>query len=396
MPIPGSSTPRRPKIVCAVVVAHLPRNAAGNTWAFLNWVLGLQQAGCDVWMVEHLNRSDLQYPEGAEAPAESLHERTWRRAVEQHGLQERATLFLDDDAPNAEAFTRWAADADAFINISGQFKLDHRVAHLPRRAYVDLDPAFTQLWAETLGVDMNYAPHTHFFTVGAGIGTTARIPVTPQRWIPTLPAVSLPHWTQVADAPLPVDPRGCWTTVTHWHGYKSIPWDGRLHGDKRESLVTVRELPQRGPRLLAATDMEPSWTDYAEFSACGWRFVPAADITAEDEVYRAFLAAGLGEFSVAKQGYVVSRSGWFSDRSACYLALGRPVVLQDTGWTDVLPSDAGLLAWNTLDEAAEVLRAVEADLPRHRAAARRIAEEYLDARKVMAKVLDHLGLAVES
>lgn len=387
-----AAAPRPLKIVCAVVVAHLPRNSAGNTWAFLHWVLGLQQAGCDVWMVEHLQRAELQYAEGQAAPAESLHERTWRRAVEQHGLHERATLFLDDDAPNAEAFTRWAEDADAFVNLSGQFKLDHRVAHLARRAYVDLDPVFTQLWAETLGVDMNFAPHTHFFTVGACLGTSARLPAMTQRWIPTLPAVSLTHWASVAPTPLPVDPRGCWTTVTHWHGYKSLPWDGRLHGDKRESLVTVRGLPQRGPRLLVATDMEPSWSDYGEFSACGWRFVPAADITSDDAVYRAFLAGGLGEFSVAKQGYVVSHSGWFSDRSACYLALGRPVVLQETGWSEVLPSDAGLRAWHTEEEAAEVLREVEADYARHCAAARRIAEEYLDARLVARKFLAHLEL----
>lgn len=382
---------RRPKIVCAVVVAHLPRNSAGNTWAFLNWVLGLQQAGCDVWMVEHLTRAELQYPAGRPTPSESLHEHTWREAVERHGLQDRATLFLDDDAPNAEAFTRWAEDADAFINLSGQFKLAHRVQHIARRAYVDLDPAFTQLWAETLAVDMNYAMHTHFFTVGSCLAT-ARIPATPQTWIPTLPAVSLPHWTRVEDGALPVDPLGHWTTVTHWHGYKSIPWEGRLHGDKRESLVTVRDLPRFGPKLLVATDMEPSWSDYGEFSATGWKFAPAADITSDDGIYRRFLSAGLGEFSVAKQGYVVSRSGWFSDRSACYLALGRPVVLQETGWTDVLPSDGGLRAWTTVEEAAEVLREVEEKHPWHCAAARRIAEEFLDARKVATKFLQNLGV----
>ena len=381
---------RKPKIICAVVIAHVPENSSGNTWAFLNWAIGLREAGCDVWLVEHLDRQSLKAPaDGGSGP--SLNERLWQRVVEEFGFADRATLFLDDAADNAEEFTRWAEDADALINLSGQFKLHHRVAHVPRRAYVDLDPAFTQLWAATLDVDMNFAGHTDFFTVGTRLAA-ADLPDTGRTWLPTLTPVSLAHWTRVEDLPLPIDPSRCWTTVTHWHGYKTMPWQGRLYGDKRESLVGVRDLPRQGARLLVATDMQPDWPDYQEFSAAGWSFIAAAKITADARIYRQFLASSIGEFSVAKQGYTLSRCGWFSDRSACYLALGRPVVLEETGWSDVLPNGDGLCAWSTLDEAAAALQNFARDLPKHRAAARRIAEEFLDARKVTTAFLARLDL----
>ncbi len=382
---------RKPKIILGVVIAHVPRNAAGNAWAFLNWALGLREAGCDVWLVEHLERSTLAFDSSAPGGV-SVNESYWHEIAAEFGFAERATLFIDDDAPSADAFTRWAADADAVINLSGQFTLHHRVAHVPRRAYVDLDPAFTQLWAATLDVDMNFKGHTDFFSVGSRLAA-AHLPDTGLAWQPTLPPVSLAHWTKAEDVALPVDPTGCWTTVTHWHGYKTIPWEGRLYGDKRESLVEVRDLPRRGPRLLVATDMQPDWSDYQEFSAAGWRFIDAPKISGDARVYRKFLAASLGEFSVAKQGYVLSRCGWFSDRSACYLALGRPVVLQETGWSEVLPSGDGLRAWRDLDEAAAVLRELEADPARHCAAARRIAEEFLDACKVVSMFLSRIDLA---
>jgi hypothetical protein len=380
---------RKPKIICGVVIAHVPRNAAGNTWAFLNWAIGLREAGCDVWLVEHLDRAALAFEPG-DVTGVSVNEHYWKEIAAEFGFQDRATLFVDDEAANSAEFTRWAADADAVINLSGQFKLHHRIAHVPRRAYVDLDPAFTQLWA-SIDVDMNFKGHTDFFSVGSRLAA-AHLPDTGLKWQPTLPPVSLAHWTSVEDVALPVDPAGCWTTVTHWHGYKTMPWEGRLYGDKRESLVEVRDLPKHGPRLLVATDMQPDWTDYQEFFAAGWRFIDAPKISGDARVYRKFLAAGAGEFSVAKQGYVLSRCGWFSDRSACYLALGRPVVLQETGWSEALPSGDGLRAWHDVGEAAEVLREFERDPARHRTAARRIAEEFLDARKVATAFLNRIDL----
>jgi len=384
---------RQPKIICAVAIANVPY-LAGLAWIYLNWALGLRDASCDVWIVDQLDRAKLTV-DARDSSGESINERYWNEIVTDADFAGRATLFIDDRAPDSVAFTEWAADADAVINLSGQFKLHHRIAHVPRRAYVDLDPAFTQLWAATADVDMNFEGHTDFFSVGSRLGA-AHLPDTGLAWQPTLPPVSIRHWDAIEDVPLPVDPTGCWTTVTHWHGYHSMPWQGRWYGDKRESLIEVRDLPKRGPRLLVATDMQHDWSDYQDFRAAGWRFIHAPAITTDSRIYRSFLKASTGEFSVAKQGYVLSRCGWFSDRSACYLALGRPVALQETGWSEVLPSGDGLRAWRDIDEAAEVLAEFERDPVRHRMAARRIAEEFLDARKVTTALLGRLDVPIHA
>jgi len=386
----------RPRVVCAVVIAHVPENSAGNTWAFLNWALGLREAGLDVWLVEHLASTALAWPAGPRAAGGSLNERLWRQVVDEFGFTDRATLFIDGDAPEAGAFTTFAREADLFVNLSGQFHLHDRVVHIRRRLYVDLDPAFTQLWATTCDVDMNFDAHTDFASVGSCLDD-AILPRTGHRWLPTLPPVSLAHWSPEAAAadptPLPVSaqPDGMWTTVTHWYGYNQIPWDGHLYGNKRDSLVAIRELPRRGPRLLVVADLAPGWEDWDAFVAAGWRFAPPEAVCADWRVYRKFLAASLGEFSVAKDGYVVARCGWFSDRSACYLALGRPVALQDTGWPRVLPAGDGLAAWSTIDEAVASLEVFAAAPARHAAAARRIAQEHLAAPLVARRLLDQLG-----
>jgi hypothetical protein len=374
----------RPKIVVALVVAHVPQHSAGNTWAFLNWALAFRDAGWDVWIVEHLDRDQLLLPESG---GQSLNEQLWNAVADEFGFAGRATLFIDGDAPSREAFRQFAADARLFVNVSGQFKLHDLVAHIPARLYVDVDPAFTQLWAAVCGVDMNFDAHTHFATVAARL-PHALLPDTGRTWIPTLPPVSLAHWSPEALAacttrlPETVRPEGAWTTVTHWYGYSQIPWEGRTYGNKRDSFEKIVALPRSGHRLLVATDLQPDWPDHAEFAAAGWEFIPSTAVCDDWRVYRQFIGRSAGELGVAKDGYVVSRCGWFSDRSALYLALGRPVAMQDTGWADALPDGDGLRSWSTADEAAETLAAFAAEPERHATAARRIAEEHLAGARV--------------
>jgi hypothetical protein len=385
------------RLVCAVVIAHVPQNSAGNAWAFLNWALGFRQAGWDVWLVEHLNSDDLSWPEGERVAGDSLNEKIWRQVIAEFRFENRATLFLDDAAQSADAFAHFTRDAEVFVNLSGQFKVDRRVREIPLRIYVDMDPAFTQLWAEVCDVDMNFAGHTHFFSYGACMAT-AVLPRTGHDWLPTLPPVCLDFWSPevtVRDTTrLPAEalPDGAWTTVTHWYGYNQVPWGGRIYGNKRDSLIRVRDLPRHGARLLLATDLQPGWEDYDDFVDAGWRFISPAAVCSDWRVYRKFLAASAGEFSVAKDGYVVSECGWFSDRSACYLALGRPVALQETGWSRALPTGDGLKSWRHVEEAARTLREFAEDPDRHSAAAQRIAHEHLDAAKVVRQLLARLPI----
>jgi len=381
------------KVVLGVVIAHCPEHSAGNTWAFLQWALGFRRAGWEVWLVEHLESHGLLRREGE---AQSVNESMWRQVCTEFGFEKTATLFVDDAAQNAGAFTEFACDAPLFVNLSGQFKLHHRVEQIPRRVYVDIDPGFTQLWAAVAQVDMNFAGHTHFFSVASSMDT-ALLPDTGHRWLPTLPPVCCEVWSPEAVAadptPLPaaIHPQDAWTTITHWYGYKQMPWDGRIYGTKQDSLVKIRDLPKAGQPLAVATDLQPDWEDYAEFSAAGWKFLPNTEVCDDWRQYRKFLAFSAGEIGVAKDGYVVSKCGWFSDRSACYLALGRPVALQDTGWQSGVPEGDGLLAWRDLESAARVLNIFAAEPVRHQAAARALALEHFDAPKVVNTFLSRLS-----
>jgi hypothetical protein len=384
------------RVVCGVVIAHCPGPSAGNAWAFLNWILAFRDAGWDVWMVEHLVTKDLRWPGPERRPGESENEKLWARMVAEVGIEDHATLFIDGDARSARDFERFAAEATLFVNLSGQFRLLDRVSRIGQRVYVDMDPVFTQLWAVVSGVNMNFAGHTDFASYGDVDGPLT--PRTGHRWRGTLPPVSLDVWSpeRLSEAssvrlPGPVDPSGTWTTVGHWYGYDQMVWEGRVYGNKRDSWLEVRDLPRRGFRLAIATDLEPAWGDHEEFTAAGWRFIKVPEVASDWKTYRQFLGRSAGEFSVAKHGYVVSGSGWFSDRSASYLALGRPVVLEDTGWSRRLPSGEGLLAWSTPDEAAAQLARVEADLERHSRAARRIAERHLAGPVVIEELLRALG-----
>jgi hypothetical protein len=384
-----SDNPTR-RAVVAAVIAHCPTNAAGNTWAFMNWALGLRSLGWDVWLVENIGTDELSYPNPDETadPGQSANALHWETTVRAFGFEGRATLFFDGQSPDRERFRAFAEGSELFVNLSGQFKLHDLVAPIPRRAYVDLDPAFSQIWAVAFGCDMNWASHTHFYSVGTTLAT-AHIPNTGIDWRPVVPPVSLDHWPALA----PAEPTAPWTTVTYWYGFSELEWDGVRMGIKRDSFLALVDLPGRsGGRFRVATDLEEAWGDYGEFRVAGWEFCRPEVAGASVATYRSFIAASRGEIGVAKHGYVAARSGWLSDRTVCYLASGRPAVLQDTGWTRWLPGRPGLRAFATLDEAAEAIREIEADYPTHASEARRVAEEIFAADRVLPEFLRPMGI----
>lgn len=367
------------RVVVAGMVAGVP-DQGGAAWAVLQWVLGLRSLGHDVLLVE---------------PVEELTDGTARylRAVASaFDLHERAALVTGAGGAHGVG-RRTVADfcerADVVFDLAGMLAGSPLLASAPVRVYVDLDPAFTQLW-QAEGIDMGFADHTHFATVGLDVGAEDNpIPTCGLAWIPTLPPVALDHWE--ADGPHGSD----WTTVAHWRGYGSV-WSGGLrHGQKAHSWRGVLDLPRRTdaqlrPAIAIHADEE---ADIAALRSHGWSWHDPGDVAATPEAYRSFVLASCGELGIAKEGYVVSRSGWFSDRSACYLAAGRPVIAQDTGFPAHLPTGMGLLAFGDAAQAAEALARVRADYDRHAAAARSLARELLDARVVLRGLLDRVGVA---
>jgi hypothetical protein len=345
--------------------------------------------GWEVWLVEQVDSKKCVdgnfQPIDFDRSANLSH---WKKITEEFCFP--CSLFVDGKADNEKEFLLFARDAKVFLNISGHFKQHRVVAHIPQRIYLDLDPAFTQIWACAYNCDMNFEGHNHFFSVGTQIAS-ARIPQTGHAWIPTPPPVDLTFWEPQASAASPS--LNHWTTVAHWYGYNDIEWEGLPYTGKSAEFKKIEKLPSMtSASLMLATDLKPENEGYAEIISQGWKIHQASEICGDWETYRQFLADSRGEFAVAKGGYVTSHCGWFSDRSACYLALGRPVILQETGWSKFFNVDAGLLSFTDASSAVVALQKVESDYELHSRAAREIAEKFLDARKVAHNLLNNIGL----
>ena len=284
----------------------------------------------------------------------------------------------------------FAREAEFLFNISGHFHTPEVVAAIDRRVYVDLDPAFTQIWAEIYHSDMRLEMHNIFVTIGRRLGRKdCRSPLAGRDWRPVGVPVALEHFTLSNVA----EPGEVWTTFTHWYGYNPVEYLGEWYGNKSEEFDRLVDLPRRTrERLEIATDLNADDPTGARFRAGGWQLVDARPLNTPWQRYRDYAASSRGEFCVAKNGYVRSHCGWFSDRSAMYLALGRPVILQDTGWTDFYPSGEGLLAFTDETSAAAALEEVGRDPVRHARAARAIAEKYCAGPVVVNQFLESAEL----
>jgi len=383
--------PRR--VVIGVGIASYPLHAAGNTWAFLQWVLGFRQAGWDVWMVEDVHLAKCIDADGQTCdPALSANLAHWNAVVSEFGLKDRATLFFDGRPLEPSELTdllRFAREAEFLFNISGHFKQREVFAAAREKVYIDIDPTFTQIWAEVYQSNMNFDGHDKFLSIGRHLGRReCRAPLAGKTWLPIGVPVVLDYFTN----PNVDKPGDVWTTFTHWYGYPQVEYDGMWYGNKSEEFAKLVDLPKKtGEKLEIATDLHPEDKATRQFLESGWRLVDARPLNTPWQRYRDYLAQSRGEFCVAKNGYVQSRCGWFSDRSVAYLALGRPVILQETGWTDFYPHGEGLLAFHDEESARIALETVAKDPVRHARAARRIAEPYCSAPIVVNQFLETIG-----
>lgn len=354
-------------------------NRGGEAWVRLGYVLGLRDLGVDVQFVEQVDR--------AQCGDDAL--KAFARTAAEFGLTEGATLVGEDGRPlwgrAADELETVAREADLLVNVSGNLRCEPLFGLFRRRAYVDVDPGYTQLWLDA-GHDVGRArEHDVHFTVGLGVAAgTARLPDGGVRWRPTLPPVSLREWPVAGD----VAPDRL-TTVGSWRGgYGRVEQGGVLHGQKAHEFRKLAELPRATDVVLeAALAFDPADADdRARLEAGGWRLTdPAA--TADAREYRSYVQSSPGELSPAQGVYVATRSGWFSDRTACYLASGRPAIVQDTGLAGALPTGDGLLTFATPGEAAACIAEVTARYAAHRAAARELAERHLAATVVLERLL---------
>jgi hypothetical protein len=368
------------RIAVSGMVAGDPHQG-GASWAVLQYVLGLRRLGHEVVLVEPVAAEELELSASASYLA---------AVAERFGL-EQATL-VDPDGNSApipsERLRELLAGAELLLNVSGMLAVPELLEPVPVRAYLDLDPFFNQRW-HLQGADMGFAAHSHFVTVAAGIGDPDNdVPTLGLEWIETVPPVVLEQWTPATEPPaLP------FTTIGHWRSYGPIEHEGSRYGLRAHSLRELIELPRRtrAEFLLALGIHEDERADLEALAGNGWRLADPDEVAATPDRYRDFIRASRAEIGIAKEGYVRSRSGWFSDRSACYLASGRPVVAQDTGFGRSLPVGEGLLAFDTVEAAAAAVEDVLARPQEHERAAREIAVEMFDSDRVLGRLLERLG-----
>jgi len=369
----------------------------GVVWDYGQYALGLERLGFEVYYLEDAGWlsydpdqrdwvEDAVYgvkylKQSLSYLSKSLSERWHFRSAngKAHGM-------------SASHIAEVVKSAKLMINVSGGTLLRDEYLTCPRKVLIDTDPGWNHFHNyprmdanPTWGDRHGYRAHDYFFTYAERMGCSdCLLPDLGLNWQPTRPPVIAGRWRQKP-------PGKTWTTVMTWKSFtEQIEYRGVKYGTKDIEFEKIKALPGQVPFALElAIGGDPP---RQELHNLGWSVVDAHPVSVTPRAYRNYIISSRGEFSVAKNAYVATRSGWFSGRSACYLAAARPVVVQDTGFSEVLPCGEGLLAFNSLEQAAECLRHVEDDYPRHQRAARRIAREYFDSDLVLGELLQRIGL----
>ncbi len=366
------------RILFAGIMARYP--LGGVTWCSLMYLLGLRALGHEVFYVEDTGECVYDPVANTRSLDPSYGTGYIRDALAPYGLDDR-WAFVNYDGryhgASRDEVAAYARDAELFINLSGgSWFWRDEYARIPRKVFIDSDPAFTQLAIarqEPWYVEY-FRGFDRLFTFGANIGTPAcDVPTTGFTWEKTWQPVVLEEW---ATPEPPAHDR--FTSVMSW----TIESFTDIGGHKDAEFLKVIDLPSRTPQRFELAVNGPQLL----LRSYGWDTVDAMRVSRTPEGYRQFIRASRGEFGVAKHTYVTTRSGWFSDRTACYLAAGRPAVVQDTGWSAHLPSGEGLVGFASADEAVDALARINGDYTRHARAAVEIARAHFDA----AVVLPHL------
>ena len=360
----------------------------GHLWVYLQWALGLRAQGCRLIWLEGID------PRDPERDSQEMVTRLKCR-LEPYGLAESLALFSLNDEPLPPDIAEHtlgldaAAEADLLLNLWHSLPAPV-VSRFRLSAFVDTDPGLLQVWM-TRG-DVQVAPHHTYFTIGETVGTPAgRFPDCGLRWHYTPPPVFLPEWPTT-----PVDSTAPYTTVAHWWGSKFEFQGQTISEEKRVSFLEYQELPSRTPvRLELAVCLAKRYEHLrTRLEPLGWKIRQAWEVSATPEQYRAYIQRSRGEFSCAKPACMTLANAWISDRTLCYLASGKPAVVQHTGESRFLPDSEGLFRFRNLDAAVKALSTVESDYERHSRLARQLAEEHFDASCIVVRVLER-ALAVE-
>ncbi|HEY5914477.1 MAG TPA: hypothetical protein VJA21_28135 [Verrucomicrobiae bacterium] len=385
----------KPCCLIAAALANKPFNG-GNAWSRLGWILGFRRLGYEVYFVEQISRDKCVDGEGAAtAFGGSVNREYFRDLTEQFGLSEWSSLICGEgDEVFGVPLTKLeavAAESSFLLNMSGHLAHDGLLGKCGLKVYLDDDPGYTQFWQAAGDGAARMNGHDAYFTIGRNIGSpSCLIPTGNIQWKHTRPPADLEQWPVVQSAGF-----DRFTTVASWRGgYAPILHEGRKLGQKAHEFRKFFSLPSRtGRQFEVALDIHPGdHKDIAALGADGWRLVDPKAVAKTAQAYRSYIQTSGAEFSPAQGVYVETNSGWFSDRTVRYLATGKPVLVQETGFSQHYPTGEGLLSFRNLEEAIEGVERITGDYRKHCLAARKLAEDYFDSDKVIGDLLAQIGL----
>lgn len=377
-----------------IVLGFLVREPTGGlAWAFLNYLCGLMELGHDVYYLEDSSDRPSCYGPDLSGPSTDAEYGLGfaARVLDRLGLGERWAYY---DAhtrqwrgPRADDAPALCHTAELVLNISGYNSIRDWLKSIPARAIIDIDPGFMQVRNLTNPAFRRHcADHTAFFTIGKHIGKPfCLIPDDGFPWQPILQPVPLATWPRV-----PAPREGRYTTVMTWESSaRPLEYgDLRLEMKKSGSFAPLIDLPNRVGPIFELAVRAQSAAPLAALRHAGWEFADVGAVSRDPWTYQAFIQRSRAEFGITTAGYLTSRCGWFSERSVGYLASGRPVLAQDTGFPEWLPCGAGVFAFRSVEEAADAITRIEADYDFHCRAARELAVEYFAAPRILTPLIE--------
>jgi hypothetical protein len=384
----ASNRSDRLRIIVLGYVVRWP--LGGMVWSNLHFLMGLRDLGHEVYYLEDSDDYASCYdPERCLTDTNPAYGLAFAAKVlgrlgfaEHWAFHDAHTATWHGPlAGRVDSITR---SADVVLNLACANPLRPWLENIPKRVYLDEDPAFTQIRLHTDAKGRERAlAHNVFATFGENIPRgTARLPKDELPWIATRQPVFLP-----AVPVAPSRPAGKFTTVMQWQSYRTLEFGGVRYGVKAESFDPLQDLPATtGPVFEIA--LGGANVPRGMLRRKGWGLVNPLPLSLDPWTYETFIRESKAEFGLAKEGYVVANTGWFSERSACYLAMGRPVLAQETGFSEWMKGGVGVVPFSSLDEASTGVKAIEADYAKHCEAARFVAEEYFDSRKVLPQLLE--------
>ena len=389
---------QRKRIVVTGFMASIP--ISGVIWQHLHYIVGLQRLGHEVYYIEDSSRLPYDPVSGEITNDFSYAAATLTRLAREFDFRDRwgfCARYLPD-LPTAglghATIRELLRRADAVLNVCGTQEIHEDIEDCTNLIYIESDPGVEQIRVDRGDATPReyLSRHRALFTFGENIGTPEfPVPLHGFDWKPTRQPVVSDFWETGA----PPEDGAVFTSIANWNtdNQKDIEWGGEKYlWSKSLEFLKFAEAPQRaGEPFELATDIKQPETREL-LRAHGWRITDPKGMSLDHRAYVSYIQASRGEFTVAKDQYVRLRTGWFSDRSACYLAAGRPVITQETGFTRHLGQNRGLFAFSTLDEIPEHVREIRADYALHSRAAAEIATEFFEASKVVASILERAGV----